>query len=346
MKTSAQKRPPRTGLLGQHAWFDGTFIVGTLGLALGLTGIASFSPAMLIAVVLIDTWLFANPHVVATFTRIGASLVHVRRYRFLIFGLPVIVLGGVVATALAYEISGLFTLYFIAQSYHVARQSFGVARAYRRAGSTQPFQADRLSETLIYMVAAWGLLARCAESPKTFLEYPIELPAVPTQVAEIAGVATIVCGAWWLWRLAHKALAREIDWRHDGFVASHVCANLAAYIWITDITLGWLVINLWHNLQYLQFVWVQNIRRDAEKSSERTSTTLFWKSARQYICLCLLLGALLYLAVDWVGTQLLWLGLPTVLIAHFTLNFHHYLVDGVIWKQHRAPSPCSAAARG
>ena len=98
MNALAQKLVTRTGLLGQHPWFDGTFIEGTLLLALGLTAVAAISPAMLITVVLIDTWLFANPHVVATFTRIVASTSHVRRYRFLLFGLPVIVLICVMAT--------------------------------------------------------------------------------------------------------------------------------------------------------------------------------------------------------------------------------------------------------
>ena len=169
-----------------------------------------------------------------------------------------IVLGGVVATVLAFEVAGLFTLYFCAQSYHVARQSFGIARAYRRSGM-HPFRQDRLAEALIYLAAAWGLLARCAQAPETFLGYPIQLPAVPAQAANAMGVAAIACSACWLWRQARLALTGNIDWRHDGFVTSHAFTCFVAYIWITDITLGWLLINLWHNLQYLLFVWVQNL---------------------------------------------------------------------------------------
>lgn len=60
-----------------------------------------------------------------------------------------------------------------------------------------------------------------------------------------------------------------------------------------------------------------------------------WQKAAKYGGLCLAFGAVLYQAAQWAGAQLLWLGLPTVLIAHFTLNFHHYLVDGVIWKRRR-----------
>ena len=334
----------RAGLLARHPGFDGLLIAGTLALALGMAAMASISPAMLLAIVLVDTWLFANPHVMATLTRIGASMADIRRHRFLIFGLPVIVLVGVVATALAFEVAGLFTLYFCAQSYHVARQSFGIARAYRRSGM-HPFRQDRLAEALIYLIAAWGLLARCAQAPETFLGYPIQLPAVPAQAANAMGVAAIACSACWLWRQARLALTGNIDWRHDGFVASHAFTCFVAYIWITDLTLGWLLINLWHNLQYLLFVWVQNIRRERQTQADKASETGLWKNAARYGGVCLALGSMLYLAIDWAGTQLLWLGLPTVLIAHFTLGFHHYLVDGVIWKRRAASAEHGAHAR-
>ena len=186
----------RAGLLARHPGFDGLFIAGTLALALGMAAMASISPAMLLAIVLVDTWLFANPHVMATLTRIGASMADIRRHRFLIFGLPVIVLGGVVATVLAFEVAGLFTLYFCAQSYHVARQSFGIARAYRRLGM-HPFRQDRLAEALIYLIAAWGLLARCAQAPEQVGHRAVRL--VATQASELLEPVTAQAA------LSHKA---------------------------------------------------------------------------------------------------------------------------------------------
>ncbi|WP_051236246.1 hypothetical protein [Ottowia thiooxydans] len=318
--------------------FDAVFIFGTLVVALVFGAVASISPGLLMAAVLVDIWLFANPHVVATYTRIGAGMADIKRHWFLIFFLPMIVCAGVVATALSYEVAGLFTLYFLAQTYHVTRQSFGIARAYRRI-RLGPFYPDRLAEALVYLVPVWGLLSRCAGAPTAFLGYPIQLPFVPQLVADIAGFVTIVCGVWWLQRQCRAALAGEGNWQHDAFVLSHVCVSLVAYIWIADITVGWLVVNVWHNLQYLLFVWVQNTRRDRQTKGSLLPADDFvtvWKSAIKYGGLCLLFGAALYQAIDWMGMQLLWLGLPTVLIAHFTVNFHHYLVDGVIWKQRRS----------
>lgn len=325
-------RTERKGLLPANAAFDAVFIFATLVLALGLGAIASLSTVALVAVVWIDVWLFANPHLVATFTRIGTRGADVRAHWFLIFFLPVLVLSGVLATALAWEVAGLFTLYFIAQSWHVARQSRGIARSYRRV-DTAGFRSDRLTEAVVYLFPAWGLSSRCAQAPEAFLGYPIHLPAVFPVVAHSFGAAAIVCGAWWLQRQVRAALNGQSGWQHDGFVVSHVCVSFVAYLWISDITVGWVVVNVWHNLQYLLFVWVQNVRRDGRA---QVGLTELGGSAARYACVCLLLGAVLYQALDFTGAHLLWLGLPTVLIAHFTLNFHHYLVDSVIWKRHRS----------
>lgn len=321
----------RGGLLPTRPAFDALLIFGTLAIALACGAVASLSTAVLVAVVWVDIWLFANPHVIATFTRIGAPAADVRRHWFLVFVLPAIVLAGVLVTALAWEVAGLFTLYFVAQTWHVTRQSFGIARAYRRT-PTGALQPDRLAEVLIYLFPAWGLLARCAQAPEAFLGYPIHLPAVPSLAVDAVGLAAVACGAWWVLRQARAALVGRIDWRHDGFVASHLGVSLVACLWIDDITVGWVVVNVWHNVQYLLFVWVQNLRRDERTQAELSE--LGGRAAR-YAGVCLVLGAALYLAVDWAGAQLLWLGLPTVLIAHFTFNFHHYLVDGVIWKRRR-----------
>ena len=329
------------GLLAGYPRFEWVFIFGTLVLALVFGMVATISPTWLIAAVLVDIWLFANPHVVATYTRIGARVPDIKRHWFLIFFLPLVVFIGVVTTALAYEVAGLFTLYFVAQTYHITRQSYGIARAFKRVESN-PFRPDRPAEALIYFFPVWGLFARCADAPQAFLGYPIQLPPIPAQAAEMAGLLAISCGVWWLQRQCRRVLAGEGNWRHDAFVLSHVCVSLTAYIWIDDISVGWLVVNVWHNLQYLLFVWVQNLRRDRQTKagvSLEADFVALWKSAAKYGCLCLLLGAALYQVVDWAGMQLLWLGLPMVLVAHFTVNYHHYLVDGVIWKRRYSARP-------
>lgn len=326
------------GPLLHGPWFDGLFIFGTAGVALVLGALAMISPAMFVAVVLVDIWLFASPHVIATYTRIGSGKAQVKKHWFLIFGLPPIVLVLVTMVALAYELGGLFTLYFIAQTYHVTRQSFGIARAYRRA-DPRAAGPDRLSESLIYLFPLWGLMHRCTTAPDSFYGYPIYLPPVDAALTGATGIAAICVCAWWGYRQVRLALAGRLNVGHSLFVASHLLVTAVAYLWITDITSGWLVLNIWHNLQYLQFVWLQNVRRDAHgpvamQDLQRLVKPL--KSAGKYLAVCLVLGALMYQVLSVAGRQLVWLGLPTVFILHFTVNFHHYLVDGVIWKRPKA----------
>ena len=318
-------------------WFDRLFIFGTAGIALVLGALAMISPAMFVAVVLVDVWLFASPHVIATYTRIGSDKAQVKKHWFLIFGLPPLVLALVTMVALAYELGGLFTLYFIAQTYHVTRQSFGIARAYQRA-DPQAAGPDRLAESLIYLFPLWGLMHRCTTAPESFYGYPIYLPSVDAALTGATGIVAVFLCAWWGYRQLRLALAGRLNTGHSLFVASHLLVTAVAYLWVTDITSGWLVVNIWHNLQYLQFVWLQNVRRDAQG---RLDTQEFhrlvkpFKNAGKYLALCLVLGAVMYEALSVAGRQLLWLGLPTVFILHFTVNFHHYLVDGVIWKRRK-----------
>lgn len=317
--------------------FDRLFIFGTAGIALVLGALAAISPAMFVAVVLVDIWLFASPHVIATYTRIGFDKDHVKRHWFLIFGLPPIVLALVTMVALAYELGGLFTVYFIAQTYHVTRQSFGISRAYKRA-DPQATGPDRLSESLIYLFPLWGLMHRCTTAPDSFYGYPIYLPPVDAALTGATGVAAVLVCAWWGGRQVRLALAGRLNAGHSLFVASHLLVTAIAYLWVTDITSGWLVVNIWHNLQYLQFVWLQNVRRDARLAGTRNLQRLMgpFKNAGKYLAVCLILGAVMYQAVSVAGQQLIWLGLPTVFILHFTVNFHHYLVDGVIWKRRKS----------
>ncbi|MES2944964.1 MAG: hypothetical protein V4772_19025 [Pseudomonadota bacterium] len=320
------------------------FLFGTVAAALILGALATISPAMFVAVVLVDIWLFANPHVIATYTRMASDKNHIKKHWFLIFCLPLIVFVLVTMVALAYELGGLFTLYFIAQTYHVTRQSFGISRAYRRA-DPQAVGPDRLSESLIYLFPLWGLLHRCATAPDTFYAYPIHLPPVSSALPDATGLVAVVLLAWWVYLQIGLWLAGRLNAGHSLFVASHLLVTSVAYLWVTDITSGWLVLNMWHNLQYLLFVWLQNVRRDAQLPGAAAKQSINTpnlrglmnplKNAGKYLAVCLVLGAAMYQALTMAGEQLIWLGLPAVFILHFTVNFHHYLVDGVIWKRRK-----------
>ena len=57
---------------------------------------------------------------------------------------------------------------------------------------------------------------------------------------------------------------RRPDAPHTAYVASHIAIFSAGYLLIADINTGWLVLNIWHNLQYVLIVWMFNARRFAK----------------------------------------------------------------------------------
>ena len=54
-----------------------------------------------------------------------------------------------------------------------------------------------------------------------------------------------------------------------------------------------------------------------------------------YVVACLGLTFALYLGVEWVGAGVAWFGVPLLVVLMMTINFHHYLVDGWIWKMRK-----------
>jgi hypothetical protein len=180
---------------------------------------------------------------------------------------------------------------------------------------------------------------RCTSAPESFYGYPIYLPPVDAALTGATGIVAVFLCTWWGYQQLRLALAGRLNTGHCLFVASHLLVTAVAYLWVTDITSGWLVVNIWHNLQYLQFVWLQNVRRDTQGRLDAQDLQRLvkpFKNAGKYLAVCLVLGALMYQALSVAGRQLVWLGLPTVFILHFTVNFHHYLVDGVIWKRRKS----------
>jgi len=289
---------------------------------------------MLLAILYIDIWLLANPHLIATYTRIAAISTRTRIYWGLVLVAPIAIAVGLTIVALAYEATGLFALYFVLQAFHVSRQSYGIAKRYERQ-SQAPRQ--RLAYLLIYLFPAWGYLHRSAQAPESFLGYPIWLPPVPQELVYATGAVAFGAALCWLLRSGYLGKFHSSNRPFHSFILSHVIVSLIGYVWISDITVGWLVVNVWHNIQYLIFVYRQ--RHVQSKESAQGNGKLLHKALRtpaSFFLTCSLCGAIVYVVADTIGESLLWLGLPTLLIVHFTLNFHHYLADSVVWKSRLA----------
>jgi len=135
------------------------------------------------------------------------------------------------------------------------------------------------------------------------------------------------------------------DWRavalaHTLFMLTHFVVFYVGYIGIDDITHGWLVINVWHNAQYVLFVWLFNSNRyqgGIDPKARLLSAISQPNRAWLYFAVCLGITTIFYSAVNGVIGQFSHWGLPLVVIVYQTINFHHYIVDSLIWKVRRKP---------
>ncbi|MFN0318224.1 MAG: hypothetical protein ACKVQA_24635, partial [Burkholderiales bacterium] len=187
----------------------------------------------------------------------------------------------------------------------------------------------------IYLPPFWGILNRSQQGHQNFLGMDIYMIPVPEYLATCAGaLAAAAVLAWLVIRLKALRQGRGTI-GHTLFVLTHISIFVVGYIVIEDITSGWLVANIWHNAQYILFVWLFNNKRYQERIDGQ-ARFLSWISQREnvfvYLIVCVAISVLLYKAIE---AALPMIGLPALAaaaIVYQTINFHHYIVDALIWR--------------
>jgi hypothetical protein len=106
-----------------------------------------------------------------------------------------------------------------------------------------------------------------------------------------------------------------------------------------NVSGGWVVTNIWHTAQYLLLVWMFNENAVAKAAPE--SKGWFFQLTQNrwplYFSLCLVAAFPIYFAINNAvifGTT----ALLVALVLNQAINFHHFIVDAVIWRQKRKPA--------
>lgn len=329
----------RTGLL-RGVGFDLTYIAGIGSLALLMGWVVTANPNLFPAIFVLNGWLLGYHHVVSTFTRLTFDRDSLAQHRFLITKLPIFVLTAVLVLCVFFGAWILTTVYLYWQWWHYTRQSYGIARLYQRKAG---LENDLLSKLVIYALPAWGILHRSYQQPDTFLFAQLKVIPVPLWLVVAAGVFTFAVLAWWVASTIQSWFTDGVPTAHTLYVCAHLTVFGVGYLAIDNINHGWLVLNIWHNCQYILTVWMFNQNRFKNGIDERHRFLSYLSQRKNlpiYLGVCLLISTFVYSSLSY---SLTWItavtatSLPLFAIVFQAINFHHYVVDAVIWKVRRKP---------
>lgn len=318
--------------------FDLCFILGTaiIAIASGLYVVAY--PKMFAVVLFVDLWLLGYHHVISTYTRLCFDRKSMKNNRFILFVLPIIVLVAVLALSFGIGLWVLTSIYLYWQWFHYTRQSWGISQGYRRKSGGETGENDQIFKAAFYLLPLWGILYRSWQKPDKFIGVDVVVIPIPGWLVTIASAAAIITlSLWIIQRIRSHSNGYNVG-AHTIYMISHFAVFYVGYLYIEDITYGWLVINIWHNAQYILFVWLFNNKKfkntidpKARFLSELSKNSNFWR----YILVCLAMSTIIYFSLDSASGILYSIGIPSMIIIFQTINFHHYITDSIIWKMRK-----------
>lgn len=340
MATSETHAEPMEWKWLRSRTFDLGFILGLPALSLFNVGFILLYPELFWYVLAVDLWVLGYHHVISTYTRLCFDKESFQKSRFLIFGLLPMVAIGTVAIAAVFGLWTIVTVYFYWQWWHYTRQSWGISRAYRGKDRGAMYEDGWIDQAIFYAWPVLGVLYRSYQDPGSFIGLPLAVVPVAGPVVQVAAAATVVLTLYWVFRRVEAWRAGRLALTHTLYMLTHFMVFGVFYLAVEDITYGWLGINIWHNAQYILFVWLYNTRRfkdgvdpNARLLSYISQPGRLWL----YLLTCVAITGVVYAGVFGVLEATLLTGLAGTIVFYQIVNFHHYVVDSMIWKQRQAP---------
>lgn len=317
------------------AKFDSSFIFGLLFLSLVTGLVITLQPALFYPILVIDLWFLGYHHVIATFTRLCFDRQSFQENKFLVLGLTPIVAAVTFLVAWMVGLWVIVTIYFYWQWWHYTRQSWGVSRVFRGKDPHGMYEDGWLDQAIFYALPVFGILLRSNQDHERFIGLELWSIPVPDLAVTITGLAAGGLMAFWIVRRVQAYMSGQLAVIHTCYMFTHFAIFAVAYVVTPDISLGWLMINIWHNAQYILFVWMYNNKRfrngvdpEARFLSYISQTGRLWL----YLATCIAITGVFYWGVLRTIDWLFFAGISATLVLYQVVNFHHYLVDSMIWK--------------
>lgn len=320
----------------RNPYFDYSFILGLPAIAIISASVVVLNPQLFGLVLILDLWLLGYHHVISTYARLASDWKSFSEHKELLLYLPIGIIAAVAVTIHFFGVWVITTLYLHWQWFHYTRQSEGIAKSLCMKTKSDHGSKAQLNRLVFYLVPISSFLIMSSRGHETFLYAPVWVMPIPAELALLLGYFTLMLFVYWLFVQLKALYKSEIQFTYFAYLVSHHLIYLVAYVLITDITFGWLAINIWHNAQYILFVWHFNSSRH-KAGFDKTKPIISYISQPHrwliYFLSCVLATFIFYQSV---GQIVSWLSpysvLPLAVIAYQTINFHHYVVDSVIWK--------------
>lgn len=258
-------------------------------------GVYKLFPESFTALFLLNIWLLSLPHTFATFTRKDRRT---KKEMTLTLGLLAVFFMSVIGFASVAGLVALNSLYFYWQQFHYGKQNYGLA-VLKSEGKRS--KADQLFYLAIVLMALIGLHANGVQS---FFGYVLYAPfRIEVSVLAVFIVMALTTFCFCLLRPQQSKDA-----------VGHTLIFSFAYLYCEHFAVGWLLLNVFHNLQYLTLM---------TGHEERLSFLIL------PACLTVVVYGMQYFGLSGLILFTIPLGLGLMM----TLNFTHYTLDGLIWKR-------------
>jgi hypothetical protein len=320
--------------------FDLVFVLGILALAVVTSAAVVMNPSLFYPILIVDLWLLGYHHVISTYTRLCFDKQSFMESRFLVLGVFPLILGVTALAAWTFGIWIVITVYFYWQWWHYTRQSWGISRAYRGKDANALYESGWLDQAIFYSLPVVGILWRSYQDPGVFLGMEIRVFPVIRELVDVAAIAAAALIAFWLFRRMQAWWQGKLALAHTLYMSTHFLIFATGYFFISDISYGWLAINIWHNAQYILFVWLFNTRRfrnGIDPSARFLSLISQPERKFLYFGTCIAVTGILYFSILGTLDALFFAGLSATLVLYQAVNFHHYIVDSFIWKIRKEP---------
>ena len=295
------------------------------------------NPSSFDLVLTLDLWLLGYHHLISTFSRIAFDKKSMKENWFYLIPLPLMVLAAILGL---YYFKGaiiIATVYIYWQWYHYSRQSEGVSKAYGMKSQNKMLINHKLNRLVFYTTPLVCFLWMVSRDNNTFLGMTFLHIYIPEMLRNTLLIFSLGLTILWLINAVKWLVNKQITLYYFVYMLGHFSIYYVSYILIDNLTIGWLTINIWHNVQYIGIVWLFN-RNKYKAGVEKEHFLISYLSQPNKIFMYMLVFLLLTFTFYGGINKLIYSfpsglsGLPLVLIVYATLNFHHYIIDSQIWK--------------